>query len=194
MGEIWKDVVGYEGSYQVSNIGRVKSVPRVIIRGNGWPHPVRERILRPAKKSDGYLSCALCVGKKLRSFTIHRLVASAFLANNLPDSADVTVDHINGVKTDNRAENLEYVTRTENVRRSFKMGLQPSKNGVLNGLAKLTQSQADMIRECYGHSLNQCCKKGSKPFPSRWLAKAFKTNKKTVLKIISGESYRNQGV
>lgn len=194
MEEIWKDVVGCEGSYQVSNLGRVKSVSRVIIRSNGWPHPVRERILKPAKKSDGYLSCALCVDKKLRAFAVHRLVASAFLINSLPDGADATVDHINGVKTDNRAENLEYVTRRENIIRSFKMGLQPSKNGVLNGMAKLTQAQADMIRECYGHRLNQCCKKGSKPFSSRWLAKAFKTNKSTVLKIISGEAYRNQRV
>lgn len=104
--ENWRDIKGYEGLYQVSNMGRVKSLPRKTpagIRGGG--------ILKH-DLCHGYLRITLCKNGKIKHFFIHRLVAEAFLDNpdNLPQ-----VNHINEDKTDNRVENLEWCTQEYNL-------------------------------------------------------------------------------
>ena len=101
--EVFKDVLGYEGAYKVSNLGRVKSLERVVVHKNGYKYPIKERILKPVLKR-GYPSVNLCLDDKRKSIKIHRLVALAFMPN--PESK-ATVNHINGIKTDNRLENLE---------------------------------------------------------------------------------------
>lgn len=103
MEEIWKDIEGYDGDYQVSSLGRVKSLK------NG-----KERILKPYKLNTGYLSINLCKNGKKKASRINRLVAEAFLPNpeNLPE-----VDHLNDNRTDNRAENLQWISRVENNRK-----------------------------------------------------------------------------
>lgn len=99
--EIWKNIKGYEGLYQVSSDGRVKSLK--------WN---KERILKPGIRKGGYLQVALCAGGKQKSLMVHRLVCEAFHDNpeNKPE-----VNHINEIKTDNRACNLEWCTRIENM-------------------------------------------------------------------------------
>lgn len=94
--EIWKDIEGYEGLYQVSNFGRVKSLPRNTTKGG---------VIKPIKNKDGYLYIVLCQNGKVKTFKTHRLVAITFLnnPNNLP-----CVNHKNEIKTDNRLENLEF--------------------------------------------------------------------------------------
>lgn len=109
--EIWKDVPGYSGLYQVSNNGRVKSLNRRVNGPKCNGRNVRERILKPACNSYGYKTVALYDGKKRTTKTIHRLVALAFIPN--PDGKP-EIDHINAIRTDNRAENLRWVTRKEN--------------------------------------------------------------------------------
>jgi len=101
--EIWKDIEGYEGKYQVSNLGNVKS-----LNYNNYGY---EKLLSPFLNS-GYLYVDLLINTKRRTFRVHRLVAEAFIPNsdNKPE-----VNHINEIKTNNRAENLEWVTRKENV-------------------------------------------------------------------------------
>ena len=106
--EEWRDVVGYEGLYQVSNQGRVKSLERKDCLGR----TVKGRILKPGMVGSGYLMISLCTGGKQKMFSVHRLVCQAFHEN--PDNKS-DVNHINEDKTDNRACNLEWSTRKENL-------------------------------------------------------------------------------
>lgn len=107
MSEEWRDVVGYEGLYQVSDQGRVKSLERT----DSWGRTVKERILKPNVVGGGYLRVVLYAGGKTRMFFVHRLVCQAFHEN--PDNKP-QVNHVNEDKTDNRACNLEWCTRKEN--------------------------------------------------------------------------------
>lgn len=117
--EIWKDIPGYEGLYQVSNHGRVKSLERwVQNHGKTQHHP--EIIKNPSRKSNGYLTLQLYKDNKPKNCYIHRLVAEAFVPNA---NGKETVNHINGNKHDNRAENLEWSTYAENNRHAYDTGL-----------------------------------------------------------------------
>lgn len=102
--EEWRDVAGYEGLYQVSSEGRVKSLER---KGHK-----SERILKPDVVGGGYLAVVLYAGGKTRMFFVHRLVCQAFHEN--PDNKP-QVNHINEDKTDNRACNLEWCTCKQNI-------------------------------------------------------------------------------
>lgn len=101
-GEIWKDIEGYEGLYQVSNLGRVKSLPRKGVGKN-------ERILKQIDNTGGYLTVTIYLNKKGKIRRVHKLVAEAFL-NHKPNGMNLVVDHINDIKIDNRVENLQIVT------------------------------------------------------------------------------------
>ena len=105
--EVWRDVKGYEGLYQVSNMGRVKSLERK----DRFGRVIKERILEPAVTHNGYLRVGLHVDGKRKMLRVHRLVCEAFHEN--PDNKS-EVNHVNEDKTDNRACNLEWSTRTEN--------------------------------------------------------------------------------
>lgn len=111
--EIWKDIKGYEGIYQVSNKGRVKSLERDIICKNGVKRHYKERIMKGSLDMDGYLYVGLGNNKGERKFLwIHRIVATTFIPNldNKPQ-----VNHKDEVKTNNFVENLEWMTCKENV-------------------------------------------------------------------------------
>lgn len=105
--EIWKPVLGYEEFYEVSNIGRVKSLQRIISRSVSGNYLKKEKILKQVFDKDGYA----IIGSLDKLLKVHRLVAIAFIENqnNLPQ-----VNHINGMKSDNRVENLEWVSNREN--------------------------------------------------------------------------------
>ena len=116
--EIWKDVQGYEGLYQVSNFGRVKSLGRNIKKpltkiGYVWQS---ERILKGRKDTKGYLRVVLYKDQTPKGFKVHRLVAVAFIPNpeNKPE-----VDHINRDKIDNSVNNLRWVSHKENMNNSL---------------------------------------------------------------------------
>ena len=108
--EVWKPVVGYEGYYEISNLGRLKSVERMVKQGNHLRH-VPERIKKPQRASDGYPAYTLCKDCKSRTIRTHLLLAKAFIPN--PDNKGY-VDHINTDINDFRLENLRWVTAKEN--------------------------------------------------------------------------------
>ena len=111
--EVWLPVKGYEGSYEVSNIGRVKSMDRFRKARGGKKAFVSGRVLKHRVGSNGYPYICLCKDGSQKSKTIHQLVAIAFL-NHIPCGFKLVINHINLVKTDNRVENLEIVSNRIN--------------------------------------------------------------------------------
>ena len=109
--EIWMPITGYEGLYEVSNYGRVKSLARTCATRGGGRKPIRERIIKQCVIK-GYCNVILCRGGSSHKHgLVHRLVAQAFIPNpeNKPN-----IDHINTIRTDNRVENLRWCTQSEN--------------------------------------------------------------------------------
>lgn len=130
--EIWKDIAGYEGYYQVSNFGRVKSLQRTVITGKySCPVVLKERILTVSKNKHGYGYVMLASNGTSKSFAVHRLVIKSFILNpeNKPQ-----VNHIDGIKTHNELENLEWATNSENQLHAHKTGLKTSSFAGIFGI------------------------------------------------------------
>lgn len=145
--ETWKNIKGYEGLYQVSNMGRVKSLERKVRHGRGIELTIKERILKPGMDRGGYLRVGLCAGGKQKTLKVHRLVCQAFHEN--PDNKP-HVNHLNEDKTDNRACNLEWSTAKENMNhgthneRVAKARSKPVGQYTLDGeLVKIWQSPCE---------------------------------------------------
>lgn len=150
--ETWKAVSGYAETYEVSDLGRVRSI-------RDSTNSYVGRILKPASMTNGYQFVGLCQGGTTKIHSVHRLVAAAFIG---PCPHKKEVNHKNGVRTDNRADNLEYMTRRENIIHGQKY--LPRKHTSLRGHmlpnAKLDEHKVRAIRKriAKGEALNLIAK------------------------------------
>jgi len=136
MSEEWRPVVGYEGWYDISNLGRVR-------RAREGHRTFVGRILKPSPDRGGYLQVYLVRDSKKHTSPVHRLVGNAFFGE-LPTG--MQTNHINGNKNDNSVQNLEYVTPSQNMQHAFASGLKAALRGSDNGNSKLSEEQVLEIK------------------------------------------------
>jgi hypothetical protein len=141
--EVWKDISDYEGFYQVSSQGRVKSIDR-IVGSNSRKKALRSTILKPALSTSGYLCVSLWKDNKGATKSIHGLVALAFLGV-CPDGCNV--NHKDGNKLNNHIENLEYCTFAQNSQHAYNAGIPKVARGEKHGFSKLKNSDIIAIRD-----------------------------------------------
>jgi hypothetical protein len=178
--EIWVKIPDFE--YEVSNMGNIKSLPKKTVQiyktGTRALRETKERILRKRFDTNGYSTCALYKNGKTYYKKVHRLVAQAFLEN--PHSYE-QVNHKNGIKSDNRVENLEWCNNSYNQRHAIKLGLRKNHSrGVDNNLHKL--SEQDVRRIKMAKSLG---------IKTSELVKIFKVNRHTVSNIFYEKSWKH---
>jgi hypothetical protein len=170
--EIWKSIQGYEGSHEISNMGRIRSLDRVDCSGRN----LKGRELTPfLNKKIGYLQISIKKDGMTKLHRIHRLVAEAFVEN--PENKS-QVNHIDGNKLNNAAFNLEWTTPYENTNHAIDIGLKPSLKGS-NGIgSKLTGKQVIEIYKRANDGENQ-----------RLLGEEFGVNQRTISAIKHGISW-----
>jgi hypothetical protein len=179
--EIWKDIEGYEGMYQVSNLGNVKSVGREKSVGkNGGYYNLGDANLKFGNRR-GYKSATLSKNGIAKPFAVHRLVAFAFLENK---EGKRTVNHINGIKTDNRLENLEWASQSEQQNHAIKIGLRNKAIGEQSNLSKFKSEDIIKIRELYSTGLFSCGE----------LSKTFNTSVNNINRIIHSHTWKHLGL
>ena len=163
--EIWKDVVGFEEQYEVSNLGNLRSKERLVKHWRGGERKYKSNVKNIRLNDKGYFRCNLKNGGKRYDFTIHKLVALAFIPN---EENKPFVNHKNGIKTDNRVENLEWCSASENITHAVKNRLIKTK---------LTDEQA---KEIFNSQLS-----------NRKLAKIYDINHSIVWRIKNKKAYKH---
>ena len=162
MKEIWKDYKNYEGLYQVSNLGRMRSLDRWVNSKNGSMQFRKGRILKLGNNKQGYLSVNLCKNNKIKTYLVHRIIAEVFLPNpdNLPQ-----VNHKDEDKTNNSVDNLEWCTQSYNINygtRTEKCSKKVYQYTIDNILIKKWNSIAECERNGFKHSLIIYCCQGKR--------------------------------
>lgn len=139
MKEIWKKIEG-QSHYEISSLGRVRSYRKA--------NAILDKPNIKKQEVDiwGYKRVSLCSGSVCKHHKVHRLIATAFIPNPLSKKE---INHINGVKIDNRIENLEWVTRSENAKHAYSSGLSKRMQGELNGHSILSVQDVSRIRELW---------------------------------------------
>lgn len=168
-GEEWRNIKNFDGDYKISNFGKVKSFK------NGSEH-----ILKPCLTENGYHRVQLSKNGKSFKFFVHVLVAQEFIEKIENKNF---VNHKDGNKLNNFAENLEWVTHSENQKHAFKTGLHKNPEGSKNPSSKFTYEEIKYIRKNY--------KQYDREFGKNGLAKKFNVCHTTIFKIISNRSYKN---
>lgn len=175
MQEAWKPVVGFEGIYEVSNLGDVRSVDRITYypvnrRAKAFIKATSGKLLTKHTQPTGYIYVQLSNGRARRpKALVHRLVAAAFLDN---PNALPHVNHLDGIKSNNRVDNLEWCTASQNERHAHKTGLKQALRGASNGRAILSDDCVREIRKLLAEKV-----------PQRTIANHFGIGQKTVSSI-----------
>lgn len=168
--QYWRDVSGWEGVYAVSNTGRVKRLTKT-----GWGEAGRE--LKPVISTGGYPTVRFTFpGRTSARMLIHVMVINAF--GPARPSASHEVNHINGVKSDNRIENLEWVTRAENIEHAFRLGLSKKRQGCESPNAKLSPEAVLEIMQRYEN--------GQRP---KAISEEVSVSVQIVRNILAGRTY-----
>ena len=183
--EIWKNIHGYEGYYMISNLGRVKSLERICyynvhktnIRNSRLK---KERILKTTIDAFGYKSVNVSVNSKNKILKIAKLIAKAFIPN--PENHPI-INHINGVKSDNRIENLEWCTYKHNVNHAIETGLLVFKLGSDNANSKFSHNDILKIKQDFKENPNIIVKD---------YARDLGVSRVTIWRILSKKTYKNQ--
>lgn len=162
--EIWKDVVGYEGLYQVSNFGNIRSCDKIIKREGYRDYVLRSKLLKQSNHSEGYLVICLTRNSKYVNKFVHQIVADAFIPL-IKDSNDI--NHIDGNKKNNCVSNLERCTRKENINHAYQT-LKRKSNTIIT--SKLTLK----VKELKANSLT-----------NREIAKQLNISHTTVNKMLN---------
>ena len=168
--ENWKDLPGCEGKYQVSDLGRIKTLARMVLCGKNIKKHIPEKILA-TRVHAGYNSVTLRINGKTKVCTIHRLVARTFIPNS---NNYKTVNHIDGDKLNNRLSNLEWCSYSQNMKHAYTKGLRVAKCGT-----KLSITQVTEIR-------NLCT---TSDLSLSQIAEIFKVSKATISKIKNRKSW-----
>lgn len=171
--EIWKDVPGYEGYYQASNRGKVRSIDRTIIDKNEIKIHRTGKVLSQNVNKDGYLFVELNKNAKRKLRTVHRIISETFIPNikNKPE-----VNHINGNKKNNAISNLEWVTSSENQIHAIEDRLQTIPIGEDSNSAKLTNNEVLEIVCSYRLGI----------FTHAEIAKAYNISRQVICGILNG--------
>lgn len=151
MKEIWKDIPGYEGLYQASNLGTIRSLDRYVNGVGGHFKKIKGRIMTGGMYSNGYSLVVLSKNSSTVTTSKHILVAKAFLPN--PENKRC-VNHKNSIRTDNNVSNLEWVTHKENTQHGISKG-RINFRGEKSSIAKLKAAQVLEIREAFNMTKNK---------------------------------------
>lgn len=170
MNEIWKDIYGFEGYYQVSNIGRIKSLERKVSAKNNSTKVVKERILKPALDRRGYLFVVLHKNSVPKTIKIHILVFDAF-SKQKRNGRKLQVDHKNGIKTNNWFTNLQLLTNRENISKSW---LNRKDSGLPTGVYKQTHQNKYFSSINYNGSIKYLGNYSTPSLASRAYQKALR--------------------
>ena len=176
MKEEWKPVVGYESAYEVSNIGRIRSVSRTIVRTDGLTRRVIGKVLTPQDVRGYQVVLFVLPGRRRFGMSIHRAVAMAFIG--LPPSPKHEINHKNSVRGDNRVENLEWVTRSQNIVHSLTRGTRRGLAGEAHPRSRLTAKDVVEIRRLARGGVS-----------GYRLASRFGVSQQHVTKIVSGQAW-----
>lgn len=171
MKEIWKNIPDYEGLYQVSNLGNVKSL--------NYGRTKKEKLLKLIVDGKGYLNVNLCKNKIPKKFLVHRLLMLTF--NPEQNFEGAQVNHIDGNTSNTNLDNLEWCTQNHNMKHAYNNGLKISLKGEKNGKSKLTEIQVRKIRTDYE---NKC-------FTKSELAKMFNVKQNAISKIINNKRWNH---
>lgn len=170
MEEIWKSIAGYEGCYEVSNLGNIKSLSRTVVAGPNSLRTVKEIIRKQRLCRKGYCRVGLSIESLKVNHSVHRLVAEAFIPK--VEGKD-QVNHIDGVKTNNNISNLEWCTGTENIHHAFSNGLIPRKR-----LGTRTETYEELRSEILALTAEGCTQ--------AQIAKIYGVTDSTISKYVRG--------